>query len=278
MLWKRIMVSVLPLAGLALVPSMASAEAYLRLGVTPSMGAASADGSPNVTATADTETQESVGLSLGKGIGLDAAIGTELAPHFAVELGVGYLFGLKNEMSQTTAGGGSSSLYTQEATGNLLRITPAVVISTQLGKVRAYSRFGLVIGIASATMHRTDSKTSPSKIETAEDEEQYSGGVALGVLGALGGEVGLSGKLSLFGEINYTGMSWSPSHSEVTLNMSDGKDKLPDMKVRDKQTDYVSPLTRRSSDTPDDSKPREQLAFHLPFSNLGLQIGVRLGF
>lgn len=157
----------------------------------------------------------------------------------------------------------------------MLRITPALVVNVPVNSVNLYGRMGVALGMMPSVVN-TCKKTDGSTPGTEEMEEKYSGGMGLGLSSAVGLGFGLSDKLHLFAELNSISMTYRPQKSIVTKEMVAGKDELPDMTTREKETEYVKEYD--SSNKPSDSQPSVELLtndFNFPFSSVGVNVGVR---
>ena len=223
-----------------------------------------------------TRSVTAVPLGLGRGITGIAAFGFKPSKYIGIEIGLSEFVGLpKIADSVTDLPGG----YSVEARvkGNMLCLTPAVVISPGFEKVDPYARIGLVIGLRptiNATV--TYEKGSVNPPEEYKMVRQYYGNVALGLNAAMGVNWNINDLISLFAEFNFTSINYSPNYSEVTLFEKNGVDQLSTLTVKQTKTEY------HNSINPDeqiaDTSPNQELKKTLPFSNAGLFFGITFHF
>ncbi len=140
--------------------------------------------------------------SFGEGINFQAGFGYNINSNFALELAGSYLLGKKFE---NTVGTTTNKYY-----GNTITIQPSVVIKAPMKDVTPYTRFGMVIGIPSLFQEVT------STLVTGTDKFKESGGVALGVQGAVGMNFKAGKHLGIFAEVFGIGMNYGPSQRENT--------------------------------------------------------------
>jgi len=97
-------------------------------------------------------------------------------------------------------------------------LAPSVVLKGE-GRFAPYSKFGPVIGLdMSATRTNVGTGRYPS------DVEEFSGGIALGLHGALGGEYRPNPHLAIFVELDARTVSWTPETERTgnrTYSMGD---------------------------------------------------------
>jgi hypothetical protein len=182
-----------------------SQGAYIKLGGGYGMSLASQD--LYNASTVATGWDEKYG-SFGEGIGFGLGFGYNINSNFALELAGSYILGRKFEQALTTT--------TTKYYGNTITIQPSVVIKAPMKDVIPYTRFGMVIGIPTLFSEAT------STLVSGTDKYKESGGVALGVQGAVGCNFKVSKKLAIFAEIFGIGMNYAPSQSENTETYTGG--------------------------------------------------------
>jgi hypothetical protein len=237
--------------------------------------------------------------SFGKGVQAVATFGYMFTENIGAELGFGYLIGTKitigkNENSTTniynyidqtnpannyTTTTYSSSTGKSEASGNMLRIIPAVRFSAGKGSIKPYARVGMVISVANkSTGSSKDVSINNSGVATVyEREYKYSGGISLGFAAALGATYNLTDNFGIFAEIGIITQSWAPKKWELTKYTENGVDKLPDMTTYFKESEFVNSYSYSSSDINEDS-PNKSIKFHYPFSSIGINGGLFFTF
>jgi hypothetical protein len=108
-------------------------------------------------------------------------------------------------------------------------------------------------------------------------DEKFNGGVAIGHTSSLGARLKLSEKAGLFIELNAINMAYSPTNKKVIAASENGKDVLPALNTRDKETVYVSSLENTNSNI-SDSQPEKSLKIAYPFGSIGINIGFNYAF
>jgi opacity protein-like surface antigen len=200
---------------------------------------------------------------LGDGIPIVAAAGYYFSEHFGVELGVDYFTGF----SHKTVDNFSFASETQKIHGSMLALVPGFVMKIDLDKINPYARIGLMIGILNNAI---TNKTFENTVSRAKDY----GGIAVGAQIAIGAEYPLSDLLSIFGEVNMDGISWSPKKGKLTKYTESGRDLLADMPVHQKSWVYDKSLA--SSQTINEDEPEHKSAINYSFTNAGLIVGVKI--
>jgi hypothetical protein len=99
--------------------------------------------------------------------------------------------------------------------------------------------------------------------------------VAYGDFYSGGANYKLNDKISLFGEIRIISLAYAPNKAEVTESKSNGVDMLPNMTIRDKQTEYSDNYTDDNNSSSNTSAPRKSTKQSLPFSSIGFNLGIR---
>lgn len=262
-------------AAAALAMAAATAPAQAReMYVRGSLGAAGSWAgdatTKSSTSTAETQTFERTTNSLGRGLSMDASVGMELAPHVYGEVGLGYLYGLPFEGKQVTVFGSTTETTTSNLRGQMLRLTPALVITAGTGSLKPYARVGVVLGIPSAV---ETIETSTSNNQSSE-EVAFTGGPELGLTGAAGVEVPVGTGLALAFELNYLAMAFSPSNAKLTKSTKNGVDKLPTMTTREKEIEFVDKRTVVFGETPSEGSPTQAASTTVPFSNFGAAVSL----
>jgi hypothetical protein len=70
-------------------------------------------------------------------------------------------------------------------------------------------------------------------------------------------------------------MSYAPNKSEITESKFNGVDILPNMTIRDKQTEYSDSYTDDNNSSSNTSVPRKSTKQNIPFSSIGVNLGIR---
>jgi len=229
-----------------LVASKIEAQLYLKAGAgyAASLGGIQIDRDRTETAT-DNNFKYRYG-SFGSGIEVGGTIGYVLAPSVAAELGVWYNLGSKYEATDTRLNPAQNKTVTY--TSSLVGLSPAFVVSGEGSRVKAYARFGVVVGIPKYQV--VDARPN------ATTTDKYSGGILFGFQGGFGLVVPLDNKLSIFGELSLQGGSWSPTKLEETSGATTTTFTLKDTFSSSEQFVAAQPS--------------------IPYGNIGFRGGVKL--
>ena len=217
----------------------------------------------------------------GQGLSFGFKGGYMFSKNVGMELRMSYLIGSKKEFISSYVNVDSSLATITQGDGTItldkikmVRMNPAVKLT--LGEsARPYFLMGLILGfgtsysrIEQTTITTTGSINDTTTIETARE---YSGGTAFGFNGAFGVDIDLTDNFVLFGELNFSSISWAAKKSKLTRYMVDGVDQMPLINVSSLETEYVDdytvPLTGNSGNS-------KELKTYLPFGSFGITAGV----
>ncbi len=200
--------------------------------------------------------------TLGKGIPVSLEAAYFFNENIGIQLDATYLIGLDVTMGEDTQAG---SIYDLYARTMQLRLSPQLVVKTDMG---IYMRAGVVMPIMGKTTVYEYDQTGFVGQELYTEVEM-KGKFSLGFIGAVGYQFELSDKLSIFGEIEYVGLSIKRKSAELTVFDINGTDQLANY-----TTLTGDPLT---VDYEDDTTPGDINAqgTKSPYHSLGFNIGVR---
>lgn len=224
-------------------------------------------GMGGTTEAKQTGTQvEGIKLNYGKGLTGNLALGYMFSPNIGAELGFGYLTGRETEVQSVFNNRVENNLYSSR----MFLLTPALVISAGKEGLNPYAKFGLI-----AAKGKVVHEMSLSQNGILEVETHQTGGWGLGLQAALGLEFGLTEQLGFFTELNMNNLSYSPEKAEIVAYRYNGADYLPTLSVRARETTYVDTYNTEQTAS---GAPRAELKENLPFSSIGLQVGVKFNF
>ncbi len=133
---------------------------------------------------------------------------------------------------------------------------------------------GIIFGISPSA---TEEYKLSDGTNTTDQITTYSGGgLQVGFHGALGLSYTVTNMLSIFGEITTTLQNWVPAEGLVTTYNVNGVDQLNQLPTYQKQTNYVSSGSFNNTYKP--GSPDQEPQIHLPFSSVGITIGVIINF
>ena len=205
-------------------------------------------GSNTTVSNSEDYSYESVNGSLGKGANISGAFGYNFSSYLAGELGLVYK--LPVDFEEKFQSGSFST--TNTITGSFFGFAPTFVINAPLDNVKPFLKIGLLIALPA-----TEYESANSNGDT--EKGTFGGGVDFGLTGGAGVLVPLSAKINFIAELDFVSFTWKPTEIEVTN--SDGTTET--IKFEDEYT---------SNDE------NTQGPVFLPFSNVGLNIGIQIGF
>ncbi len=172
----------------------------------------------------------------------------------------------------------NSSLDRFSPKSKVLLIAPALVLTVPHKTLQPYVSTGVVFGVVQLKNSFVSDSDFKLSIHHTEQNEKFYGGVSMGLRGAIGVNYALRPQLSLFTEVAFTSMNFSPKHKKVTHDITDGTDNLPTLNERQRHTIYVDRMntdSRVTLENPEDS-PSEALRVTFPMSNMLAKAGIKL--
>jgi outer membrane protein W len=232
--------------------------------------AANTASSANTTRTTSPSNllSESAELSFGKGINFGGSIGYMFNKNVGAELGIDYLIGSENTITDKQIGTGSYNDETK-LSAKMLRFKPTLIISAGMDKINPYAKFGMIIGSGSISEDITYVSGSNTNVYKFVE----NGGVALGFHSALGVDFGINEKMAFFAELTMVNMAYAPKKGEITVHTRNGVDMLPTDSVYNNNVDYVDSVN--SSTVIPSTSPRQELKRNLPFGSFGINLGLK---
>ena len=210
---------------------------------------------------------------LGTGLPFVLAAGYKLSENFRIELGVDYFYGFfikTKDIMQT-------STFDSKYHGQMLSIVPAIVMTFPIDKFHPYARLGLKLGVMNSVVYQDKRVQTilPEKATetTTESKIKEYGGIAIGAQAALGTDYAINDKISLFGEIQLDGISYSPKHGKYTEYSVDGADQMASRTKNENNWNFLKDVDFNKI-IPDD-QPDELPRVNFRFGNVGLVVGVK---
>lgn len=250
---------------------------YVRMGFGTSLATASnLDQLYNYSSNGSAKSVSIVPVGFGRGFNGVAAFGYKFSKYVSVEMGLSQFIGLpKIADSVNNLPGGVSG--EARLAGNMLSLIPSVVIRPGLSPVDPYARIGFILGVRPTINAKADFwnySVNPSQETVAI--RHYYGGVAAGLQAAVGVSWEVNTVISLYAEFAFNSISYSPMRSEIILYEQNGVDKLSELTLKQKETEYynnINPDEEIPSNSPD-----KKLRTSLPFSNAGVNFGISFHF
>ena len=159
---------------------------------------------------------------------------------------------------------------------NMFRVMPTFVINPHFEKINPYFKMGAVLGFGKMYSDYEYSSYSSSPVGpspfTESSKEEFTGGMAFGITGAIGVTYPITEKISLYVEANYMGVSYAPSKSSVIEFTQNGQDNLSQLPIYSQQTEYLNSYTEEGLPI-DYDKPRKTLKTSFPYSSMSFNFG-----
>lgn len=222
-------------------------------------------GVPMYTVDRMGESIETVPYSFGKGANVGINLGYMFTPNIGVELGADYLLGAKNKF-RSVIDGQSSELAMHS---KMIQLRPTMVVSGGGTKINPYAKVGVVLGIGGKIISEYAAISSGN---TEEVELERSKGFAFGFTGAGGVDFIINDKISIFSEIGFTGLSFSPEKGEVTKVVVNGEDRLPLLSVQQTQFVYLNNANPSAGTA---NEPQQAPRSSYNFNSMGITMGVK---
>ncbi|MFO7879751.1 MAG: outer membrane beta-barrel protein [Bacteroidota bacterium] len=211
----------------------------------------------------DDDEKDYYSYGTGTNIGLSAGYG--ISENIALNLDLTYIFSNAYEIE----------FYSENVThrARMLNITPGIVMSAGYDKFNPYAKAGIVLGIGKIIIETEADNT----YNEYYSKEELTGGLALGINGALGIEYSISEMFQIFAEASITSLSWAPEKAEYVTYETNGVDYLPNMTTSEKEVNFVNEYEEEyGMDDDDPDEPEKRLKNNYPFSNAGLRLGIKI--
>jgi hypothetical protein len=222
----------------------------------------------NGTQTSTTTSNfELVSFSLGKGVNFGGTIGYMFHKNIGAELGVNYLISGETTSRYSSYTG---NYLNRAYNAKMILLKPTLIISSGFEKINPYAKFGLLLNSGYATQQFDDKSGG----NTSEQTTKMNGGIGIGFTASAGISYGITNKIAIIGELNYNGLTYSPKKGLVTASKENGVDNLATLTTREKEIEYTNTFSNDGGSS-DPNKPSKLPLQNLPFSSLGLNIGLR---
>ena len=236
------------------------------------------------TATTDSRHDELSTISLGSGFNPGGSIGGMFTDYVGAEVDFKYLIGSKHELRNTTSyTNPGSGLSTEDITTykpTMTFISPMIVFQAPISDiVKLYAKMGPTLSFGTMIVNETYTYTPEANTGTPYDTDQetkYSGGMGIGMSGAVGMEFEISSMVSLFGEASFISLSHAYTKSELTSSKYNGADDLATKDVRDRQTEYVDSYDTDMMVPVDVTQARKAIKEYMAMSGVGVQVGLKI--
>lgn len=228
----------------------------------------------------DTEIKEEHKLikgSYGQGLNFGLKLGYMINSNFGVDLNTSYLTSSKFEYSDYEKHDNAWAGYYETTTNRyeqakMLRFNPSIIMSMGNEKIAPFTKIGVVFGIGSV-------EQNVEQLYSNGNSTKYSvlvnGGVSIGASAEIGLKMKITQKLSFVGSLNLLAMNYAPKKGEYTTYTENGEDVLGSWQTSDREVNFVDEYSVSSSDPNNSNEPSKELKMYLPFSSIGLNVGIR---
>ena len=224
-------------------------------------------------------TEEPVNFNYGKGTAVGATLGYNLREHLALELGLNYLLGGKNEVSNGEIIYDPSAkeypeprynLVTTQTHARMFLFQPALVVQGTSDYLNPYARFGVMFSNGKILETYRERKAQDLIQKT-----ELSGGIGFGFQGAMGASLKLSENLNLFMELTFSNFHYAPKEGEITSRTLDGQNNMFMLSREEINFKFVDKPRYGTTNMPFTDP---YLKKDYTFSNAGLHIGLKYNF
>ena len=224
-------------------------------------------------------TVEYVKTNLGQGLNTQLNVGYMLNKNMGLELGMNYLFGGKTNTTLTSY---TTEYTNSEISAKMIQIKPTIVFKAGFDKINPYAKVGMIMGSGKITISDNSKQIVSSGEGGTKDliinrTLTLKEGIPIGFHGSLGTLYKINDKISLFGEINLTSLTYTPEKGSYTQYDENGVSKLPAMSVHDKEKVFGNSFAYTNVSSPA-NEPEKIVKMPFSFSSVGLNIGLQYQF
>ncbi len=254
--------------------------------------------------------------TLGSGIQLGGALGIKLSENLDFEFGAHYLMGANIKgNAQLVLDPGDANQPEIKSYVNIglkrntrqIRVVPSLVVHGDANKkIMPYARFGLMIPVGGKTVTNvTQDFDVPTLMQgppfylkndsLIAQRLETKGKLSLGFQSAVGMQYNIR-KIGLFIEVAHQALSVRADKTTLVNYTENGNDRIDTKTVYEKETHYMDEMNSQSNNmeynpkvfqnasgnydrnAPGFQKPKEEIRLVSQFSNIGVNIGLRLNF
>ena len=214
--------------------------------------------------------------TFAKGPWFNASVGYDFTRCFSADLGISYQLG-SNEFTQLTVTPMNERVQTFSSSKNLL-LNPSLRYTCNIKKIKPYGRFGLVLPlnpkIKVAEQFRGNDPIRMVDLDY-ESEATVIAKKNLGYNGGVGIEYEVSKRFSCWAEVGAQFLQVKQDRKTVDrfFNNMSGQDELDILPVNEREFVFKDGISQE--DNMDPNQPSVLIQQAQPFSNFGLQAGLR---
>jgi hypothetical protein len=217
----------------------------------------------------------------GKGMNVGLGLGYKVTKQIGVELGASYFNSATIKAHDENNSNGSFYMDQNEMSASIIRITPALRLTTTHEHVNAYAKVGFVIGVNGLYENKYNGENTYNAFpvghtETNKTTYEFKGRLSTGFSGCLGFLYDASQQFSFFIEANGIAHSWAPKNGEITEYEENGHDELGSLSVSEREVEFVDQVTENSNPSP--NEPYKVLRTYIPLSAIFINAGFQFRF
>ena len=165
------------------------------------------------TATGTISSQKNIEGTYGSGIPIALAGGYMFSEHFGLEIGVNYFMGSVVVSEITNKPGDYKDISASQ--GDQIRVLPQLVLSTGSDfPIEIFAKAGVVMPVVGSTSFNKN--ITMGEVSVLSVEGNATGNFSYGYTGTVGAAYGISDNLSIFGELQYTGLRAKSNSKTIT--------------------------------------------------------------
>jgi hypothetical protein len=228
-----------------------------------------------------TETETNIKSSYGKGYMGNFTIGFINNKHLSTELNFSYLHGKTITATSVAHYWDGDESYANNFSANVISFTPSLVFSHGKDEWKPYLSAGISLNFINfynnvVYDYYAQNGSTNYKIE-------FNGSPSFGFTTKLGVLSKISYRLSLFGEIGFSYLNFSPNSSEITEYTINNQDSISTLSEYELKTEYEDEVNTEYEYIDDvfvedinESKPRQRRKFDVPLSYFSISIGIKM--
>lgn len=215
-------------------------------------------------------------ISFGTGGTLTAAGGYMITPHIGLELGITAIL-LPTEYKFTTTTNGSTTANSNRSTKAQvpLYIIPALLFTTNGPGARVYARMGLALPISNRIRTAQTYTNNSAGIAPTVYEFELTNSFSIGFQAAAGLNYPVTDRVALWGEVTGISRNAYAKKLEMTGYTVNGVNQLSKLPTSQKVVEYEFDRSYSSSAS-NPNAPTKYTTSSIPYSSIGLSIGVKL--
>jgi hypothetical protein len=219
-----------------------------------------------------------IDASLGRGLAVSAGINYFFKPWMGISTDINYKKTLPGVSGKTEFNSFTDYSYSEENKWNseLMEVSPSLILKIPGKKINPYSKFGFVVPFYSRlkVTGNYSARSFGIPTNTGENTKIFRLKNTIGYTASIGIAPELKNKkISFIAEIQLLSHSIQAKKSTLTSDISNGVERIDTYTVSAKETIYVKELGTQSYN-PDE--PRKEIGFSLPYSSIGLNIGLSI--